>query len=181
MVLMQLDIQKKLGTEFWTNVYHLEFVGTSQDQTAVDGIIAAERSIHSNFVNFVSARVKEAGSPHGYSQIIPLTGYGSYVFGGQDALPMFNVLRVDFSPVIGMPSRKYLRTLFTEAAVTGSEFIAEYVTFVQDHYMNAILQSPAPRNDHGFDLVSGSVKTTVAMRQLRRGSKRKIRPVIPVA
>lgn len=175
----QIDIQKKLGTEYWTNVYHVARSNQAAAAAAADFWVGIERSIHSEDVQFVSYRVAPFPGPS-EGTIYPIGLFGSRPTA--DSLPLFNVLRVDFPAPTGRPSRKYYRLpvregdqangSFTSAAMT--DFINQFVATFEDPDSAGLIDVD------GQLLTSATPMITVGMRQLRRGSKRRLQPVIPV-
>jgi hypothetical protein len=180
MPLYQLDIQKEIGTYFYTNVYHLEGSSIAGLDAVVGGIVAAERQICTPSVNFISTRVKEAGTAYGFASIRPLTGTGAYATSSAQDLPLYNTVRVDMAPGIGPLNRKYLRTGLREDMVYGTVLEPAYITAVQTLYVNTLANASELRTIRGENVVGFTLKTLVQMRQMRRGSKRKLLPVIPL-
>ncbi len=179
-MLFQVDIQKTMANEYWTNVYHCN----SPDQAAAvvfaQDIVEVERDIHGVGVAFTSMRVRPFPGPSEGS-IIALGGTGERA--GGLWLPLFNVCRVDFPVAIGRPSRKYYRLPITEGEVEYNSFTPAFVAAIQLALDNWFLApGPDPLCDvDGQPLTRAVVMSTVGMRQLRRGSKRKLEPVIPIA
>lgn len=183
MPLFQLDIQKQDlqgETEFWTNVYHLQLDGYD-DLGPPAAIVAAERAIHSGYVAFVSFRLKQALTPFGYSRIVALAGPGEYVVGSTQLLPLYSTMRVDMGVSIGLPIRKYLRTGVSEFESDGRNWKSDYIATVASQYANVVSHLPEIRNPAGDAITGYAVKVPVQMRQLRRGSKRRLNPIIPTA
>lgn len=176
MALWQIDVEKVLGTEYWTNVYHVD--ATSQADAATQGLAIAlyEQDLHNVDINLTKYRVSPFPGPS-EGTIYPLNLPGQGPDG--DRLPLFNVLRVDFAVTTGRPSRKYYRIGITEgeqvdgrltdAAREGYEAVV--LAFVNDpdiHYVDV----------DGQPIVQGTVYPLVGMRQLRRGTRRRTTPVI---
>lgn len=178
----QIDIQKGSGPDnYWTNVYHLQVDSYAEAEEKTYDIVDYEKSIHTAYVDFLSARIKQVGTAFGVSRILPLTGNGVYPHGTGDILPPFNTLRVDFGVTLGLPGRKYLRVYPSESMITGSNFNDAYLVAVQDNYANLLVAITGFVSPDGLDYTSGVAKKPIQMRQLRRGSKRKAKPVIPLA
>jgi hypothetical protein len=90
---------------------------------------------------------------------------------------------MDMPAPTGRPSRKYWRLPLEEAAVLNGQVEPTFVTAWQGH-VNDYFASPASAGVIDVDgqlLVSGTIMAPVGMRQLRRGSRRRVTPVIPVA
>jgi hypothetical protein len=176
----QVDVQKRLGAEYWTNVYHCARSTQESAKLFADGVITLEKLMHHNTVEFVSYRVAPYPGP-AEGTIIPIGGFGTG--GAGSYLPLFNVLRVDFPAPTGRPSRKYWRLPLEEASIINGDVEPTLVTAYQGH-INNYFASPASAGMIDVDgqlLVSGRVMAAVGMRQLRRGSRRRITPVIPVS
>jgi hypothetical protein len=92
-------------------------------------------------------------------------------------LPLFNVLRVDFSAVQGRPSRKYLRGVLTESDVVGPNIEIAALGEFQVAYADAMLGMAEYVDVDGEQFSAAACLRPVGMRQLRRGSRRS--PVLP--
>jgi hypothetical protein len=176
----QVDVQKRLGTEYWTNVYHCARSNQESAKLFAEGVIALERILHQNIVAFISYRVAPFPGPS-EGTIVPIGLFGT---GGTNTyLPLFNVLRVDFPAPTGRPSRKFYRLPLAEnAQIDGNiepTLVAAYQVHVDNYFASP--DSAGMIDVDGQLLVSGRVMPPVGMRQLRRGSRRRITPVIPVA
>lgn len=179
MALFAVDIQKDDSKGyFWTNQYHVEAGDYSAALTIGVEIADIERTIHTTRVAYNSIRVKQPLTPFGVSIIQPLSGYGTYAATGGDVLPYWNVVRCDFGVSLGLPSRKYLRTLMDEAMIYGYSLSNGYRDLIAANYVTPLLQLNGLRSNHDQVFLEGVVKPDVAMRQMRRGSKRRARPVI---
>lgn len=173
----QIDIQKRLGTEFWTNVWHVARSTQAAAQTAASAIVELERGLHTTDVEFTSYRVAPFPGP-AEGTIIPigLTGVQNAV----NYIPLFNVMRVDFPAPTGRPSRKYWRLPVSEVMIENGVFTPAMVTAYQSN-IDSYFASPGSAGLIDVDgqlLVSGRVIPSVGMRQLRRGSRRRLQPII---
>jgi hypothetical protein len=176
----QIDIQKQLNTEYWTNVYHCASASQAAAKIVAEEIIILERQMHRQVVTFVSYRVAPYPGPS-EGTIIPIGQPG--LLTGTLHLPLFNVLRVDFPAPVGRPSRKYYRLPIGEDDQTdGNINEATRLTFQSyvDDFFTTVASDSLIDVD-GQVLSSGRVMKAVGMRQLRRGSRRRLLPVIPVA
>lgn len=177
MAVWKIDIEKQLGTEFWTNVYHVEQSGQLAAASAGQLIANQEQNLHHPAVTVTRMRVSLAGEGN-EGTIYPLNLPGE----GNDGqyLPLFNVLRVDFGVASGRPSRKYYRLPVVETVVENGSFTTAYLSAIQV-YLDALL---APVNQinlcdvDGQVIVSAAPFRPVGMRQLRRGSRRRTQPVL---
>jgi hypothetical protein len=173
MVLHQVDIEKSTnsGNVRWSNRYIINVASIGAGFPIASQIKDAERDIHSGAILFEQLRIglfPIVGS--GGGAIVPLGVPGNRVTSG-DFLPLFNVARCDFGTLQGRPSRKYLRVGITEADTGGMEISGALLTAMQA-YVLAMLDLPEFVDVDGETFVSGVAKPTIAMRQLRRGSKK---------
>lgn len=181
MPLFSLDIQKSLRGEFWTNRYILNadtLLAATPDAVL---IVEAERAITIADVQFVSYRISDQIKGTDQYIVVPIGTFGLRVTSTQ-ALPLFDVLRVDFGVGLGRPSRKYLRGVLSEQDQTNyGELDLAAVTYFTNNYATPVKDVAGYVDVDGQDITSGRVYGQVGMRQLRRGSKRKEKPVIPVS
>lgn len=95
------------------------------------------------------------------------------------ALPLFNVVRVDFRTSSGRPSRKYLRILLVPADVAGSGgILPSTVGYVTTDYSEPMALDTRFVDVDGEAFTGFTTYNMIAMRQLRRGSKRRLQPII---
>jgi hypothetical protein len=173
MVLFQADIEKSTnsGNVRWSNRYIINVASTAEGLAIASQIKNAERDIHSGAILFEQLRVGPfpiVGAGGGAIQ--PLGVPGNRVTSG-DFLPLFNVARCDFGTLIGRPSRKYLRVGITEADTGGMEISGTLLAAMQT-YVVVMLDMLEFVDVDGQSFISGVAKPTIAMRQLRRGSKK---------
>lgn len=176
MALYKVDVQKRVGAEYWTNVYWVDSsdLGAAGDSAA--DIVAAEVACHGTGVTFDKLRISLAGSP-GTFVTTGLTGNGTHTLEGT-MLPLFNTLNIDFTPEVGRTSKKYLRGCMGEGDIEFDEVSAAILANQADDYITAILAVAGICDEDGNPFVTGFAKDKVGMRQLRRGSKRRTAPVI---
>jgi len=180
MTLFTVDVQKMQGTEYWTNRYVVNDVSLGEASLAGQIIAEHEQRIHTQNVRIDKFRVRPL-APGGDAYIIVPFGFDGAYDGGalNTQLPLFNCVRVDWQVAQGRPSRKYFRTGLTESMVVGATLEEAYRAFVD-------LSMEDMRSDLGGKYVdvdgqainSATVLPAVAMRQLRRGSKRRLQPII---
>jgi hypothetical protein len=174
MALYQVDIEKALGTESWTNVYHVDAASAGAAAAQAALIIAAEIPVHCTIVNFVAHRVRLAGSGH-VGSVTTVNTPGTRTI-PTNMLPMFNVVRADFANGAARPARKYLRGgLLTGDVDPGFLLKAATITLFQT-YCNSLMSLGTLRDPQGRTLSSGAPRAVIAMHQLRRGNRQ--RPVI---
>lgn len=175
MPLWTVDIEKQLGLEFWTNRYILNSADLASATAVGAQIVTAERTIHTTDVNFNRYRVADLDPLTDIFTITPI-GLTGGVTKSTDYLPLFNVLRVDFGVEQGRPSRKYLRLPIQESQQVDFAFTPGFLAFVQTNYVDAMLGISQYVDVDGQNIINGAPKESVAMRQLRRGSKRRVTP-----
>lgn len=177
MALWQIDIEKVLNGEYWTNRYIVDDVGAATPITLAGFLIAGERSFHEDVVEFTKARVATFPVSNGAYTILPINLFGQLTT-ANNRMPLFNVFRVDLQLGVGRPSRKYYRCPVMEddqidGNVTSAK-LGTLTTLVQDMINDCAGQLVDPGGDV---ITTASVAGAVGMRQLRRGSKRT--PILP--
>lgn len=172
----KVDIQKRVGAEYWTNVYWVNASDLGAAGDAAADIVDAEVAIHGTGVTFDKLRVSTVGSP-GVFISTGLSGTGTHTLEGT-MLPLFNTLNIDFTPEFGRTSKKYLRGCMGEGDIEFDEVSTGILTTQADTYITAILAVAGICDEDGNSFVTGFPKDKVGMRQLRRGSKRRAAPVI---
>lgn len=171
----RLTIEKMYQGEYWTNVYYLAGdIGASGSDAA--DIIAAEQAIHMNTVLFTKARLDDNTEDTDVFATITINEFGARDPSGVQMLPLFNVLRVDFSAGGGRPSRKYLRGCLVETFVNFNTIESAQVTFFDTNYADVVSAVASYVDVDGDPISAGTVYPFVGMRQLRRGSKKKTTP-----
>jgi len=177
MALYQVDIEKQLDTEFWTNVYHVDVTDLSNAIGAGTTLVNIERTIHLDAVTFTKFRVRPYPSSGNTGTIVPVgelgqnTGQGAYI-------PLWNTLNVVFGVATGRPSRKYLKLPIPEASQTNGTFIQAFLDDWQEQYADAMQALDFLVDVDGQNILTVRVQPKVGMRQLRRGSKRRLQPII---
>ena len=175
--LWQVDIEKVLGTEYWTNVYYV--AATSLTDAAIEAakIKEIERGVHQTEVGFTKYRVRGVG---GEGNIGTAFAIGQNGLSAEEApyLPLFCVARFDLTVVAGRPSRKYLRLPLNRLTSANGALEAATQTFLQSNYAAPLAALESLRDENGNDIIAVNVHPFIAMRQLRRGSKRRTQPVL---
>lgn len=180
MALWQLDIEKVLLGEYWTNRYIIDGPNMADALISANIVYEAERDITKSVVTFTKYRVSDGLPNTDVYQIVNLNTVGTVAPDG-NMLPLFNVVRVDFNTTGGgRPSRKYLRLpLYTTEVGAGGALAAGILGGVGTEYADVLAGLTAYVDVDGQQIVSGSVWPFVGMRQLRRGSKRREEEIIP--
>lgn len=182
MPVYQVDIEKTMvlntgNTYYWTNSYH---VVAGDQVTAVNhgnSIVVMEKAIHAANQTFTKMRVRNVSVLGMSPTIVVLSGPGGRT-APADQLPAYCTARIDFGKAVGRPCRKYLRINIGELEQTNGILSAALITALTNNYMNPLVALGVVADPSGDIIVNGSIITPVQMRQLRRGSKRKVGPVI---
>lgn len=173
---VRLTVEKEFNGEFWTNVYWINEATVAGAMPAAAEIVGAERAIHWNQVLFTRYRVDDAVKNTDNYVTGIINGMGQVAFDSQ-SMPLFVVLRVDFTVAGSRPSRKYLRGCLQESNVDGPiNLVAASVNAWQNLYADRVANVATFGDVDGQDITAGRVHPRVAMRQLRRGSKKKVTP-----
>lgn len=174
MARFQVDIEKRLGSEFWTNVWQIEAPDLANAVLTAGAIVSAERVAHSTAVTFTRHRVSSVAQGDGIYAITPIGLQGQANTG--DLLPLFNTLRLDFTAPVGRPSRKYFRGCLGEAIISGDAVnTSVFVGFANEVFD---LFSPDGTqtgvvDPQGEPLNAVVVWPFVQMRQLRRSRRKR--------
>lgn len=175
MPLFDVDIEKRLNSEFWTNRYivNADSLGTAIGIAQI--IVSAEQEFHGTPVTFTRYRVASTVVGDGVYTVQPIGQQGARALPGQ-LLPLFNTLRMDFNAVSGRPSRKYYRGVLTEDDINGDtvntgNFVggAGSITAL----FTTVEEPQGIVDPQGERLVATVVWPFVQMRQLRRSKRRR--------
>lgn len=179
-MVVKVDIQKVRSAMYWTNRYLLDVDDPGDVSLAmVTEIAEREQNFHASTVTIISARVSDMVEGTDNFYIYPLNLVGSQSDGGEPVAG-FITLRVDFGVGPGRPCRKYYRTYVGEDKTTGGSWAATHVAAVQTVMTNMIALIPTLCDPQGNHWVNAAVKSNLQMRQLRRGTRKKLEPVIPL-
>lgn len=177
MPLFQIDIEKRLDSEFWTNRYVVDTADLNEAAVVAGRIVDREEAIHNDLITFTQARVRDFDPTTDVFINLPLGTTGERNVLGAP-IPLFNVARVDFGVITGRPSRKYLRIGLTEADITGQNIVTDLLNLIDTAYAQPMLSEVAFVDVDGQDIVNAVVFAPISMRQLRRGSRRRTQPVL---
>lgn len=175
MAQFQIDIEKRLGSEFWSNVYQVWSQDLANAQQMGALITAAERTFHSAQVTFTRFRASSVAIGDGIYSITAV-GQPGLRNPNDTLLPLFNTLRFDFTAATGRPSRKYYRGVLYEGDIAGDA--VNTANFVAGSNEIADLFQTDPMTNGIVDpqqelLTSLIVWPFVQMRQLRRSRRRR--------
>lgn len=174
MARFQVDVEKRLGSEFWTNVWQVQ-AGTLAEATVVAAaIVQAEREGHSSSVTFTRYRTSSVAQGDGVYAITPIGQVG--LIGTDLLLPLFNTLRMDFTAPTGRPSRKFFRGCLGEGNINGEA--VNTVPFLTMSLSIADLFAETSEQDgivdpQGEFFTGIVIHPFVQMRQLRRSRRKR--------
>ena len=178
MALFSIDIEKFYLAEYWTNRYIVNASDLATADTYGHQIVEFERAIHVAVVQFTKLRTADAIEGNDVYKITPLGLNGARSASGAP-IPLFNVVRCDFSVATGRPSRKYLRLPLMVGEVSGNTIASGVIGLVNVDYVEPLVAAGFYVDVDGQPIIDGTTMLNVGMRQLRRGSKRKLTPVLP--
>jgi hypothetical protein len=161
--------------EYWTNRYFTSDAWTAAG-TTMDALVAAHRPVLFDTAFITKIRVDDGVEDTDNFDTVSVNLAGTYAIAGLNPLPFWNVARVDFDVAGGgRPSRKYLRGILTEQNCNFTALESGLTTLLNT-YADAVVATGAIIDPQGNDFVDGVVWPMPAMRQLRRGSKKKVIP-----
>jgi len=164
-----------LFPEYWTNIYWVNALDMPTAQAVVPALINAEKALYTNVVTITKARVDDGVPGTDVFSTSIHNVVGTRATPASEMMPLFVVLRVDFGSLDGgRPSRKYLRGVLWETDGTHASLNAPLLTLAANYGLAVV--GTAVCDPQGFDLNSAAPWSAPAMRQLRRGSKRKVIP-----
>lgn len=174
MALYSLDIEKRLGTEFWTNRYILDADTAGNASNLGQAIVMSELAFHSDLVTFTRFRVSTMAEGDEVYAIIPINQAGQRT-ANDDLMPLFNTLRMDFTATSGRPSRKFYRGVLYSNDCNGDAVSSDFTAFAADiegHFKG--VEDPVGIVDPQSQLLTNAVvHPFVQMRQLRRGTRKR--------
>lgn len=182
MPIYQLDIQKQFETEFWTNVYYVDAPALLDARDTGPYFLTAERTFHASLVNFTAVRVRSVQQGDDEYVTNSITLPGLVPTQNADLLPLFNVVRVDLPVSTGRPSRKFYRGVLRDAdaqsRVVNPAKRDQIQQALNDLLADLNAVGVAWTDLDGQPITGAAVQVPVAMRQLRRGSRRRLNPII---
>lgn len=179
MPLFNLQIEKELNGEFWVNRYIVELDDLTQAVLIGNTITGFELAVHLDVVTFTKYRVSDIDPATDAFVIVPIGQQGQRAIGANQYLPLWNVFRVDFPAGVGRPSRKYVRGPVLESDSVNGVLEPATVAFMNANYGTPLGDLPEFVDVDGTGLGTGITQANVAMRQLRRGSRRRTTPILP--
>lgn len=177
MPLYKVALRKAIGAPFtrkWSNTYYVDRVDlAAAAEAALLLWTEGERLFHSEGVYCYERYINLVGDPPGSPGNV--FGMGSGIQRGAltgwnpaQALPLFNVVRVDFGVLGSRPSRKFYRLGLQETSIENGQLLAAYNTLITDTCGNMAAASYTVDVD-GESWVSAVVKG-ITSRRLGRDS-----------
>jgi hypothetical protein len=180
-MVVKVDVQKTRGGLYWTNRWLLALASPADVSNAmVTAICNEEAQLHATTVTIISVRVSDMVEGTDNFFIYPKNIPGT-VTDVADPMPGFVTLRCDFGVGPGRPLRKYWRTYVGEGQTTGGVWAPSYVSVATDRMEELLTLVPSICDPQGNVATSVAVKSALQMRQLRRGTRKPLTPVIPVS
>jgi|SRR5215212_1533299 len=178
----QIDIEKSAlnpggQTVFWTNVYHCNAADQAAAVVIGNSLVVLEKTVHAANTTFTKMRTNNVLDDGMSGTITPLTGVGGRTT-PSDFLPMYCVARVDQGKATGRPNRKYLRVFVGEGEQSNGLIGTTLLTLLNNSYGAPMVAMGVICDEAGRLIINSQAISAVQMRQLRRGSKRRITPVI---
>lgn len=187
MAIFQIDIEKKalagVSTgEFWTNRYLVQAATLSDAVLYAPNLYNMERDIHTGATGFTKCNVRDVDPSTDIYSTIPLNFTGTYGGGiPEDLLPAMLVMRVDLGVATGRPSRKYYHLMLGEGSQSNGGWNAAVLADVGGNWTSLLAAAGTALlcDPQGAEIVSAAPKLEVTVHQFRRGSKRKLQPILP--
>lgn len=177
MAIWQLDIEKNLGTEYWTNVYYCNQPDQAGAVAAANFVAAQEQDFHLQAVQFTKFRVRPYPAGGASGTVYPLGYQGERI--ATDYLPLFNTVNVILAVAVGRPSRKYYRCPLDVEDNNGGNLAPASLAYF-NAAIGEVFAAGSPANlcdESGQPILASGVVPTIGMRQLRRGSRRRVAPI----
>jgi hypothetical protein len=174
----KLITQKFFGSEYWVNDYYFTATDLDDADSKAQPIVDAEIATHLVGITFDMYRISTVEPDDGIFRNFSVLAACTAV-GGGDILALFNCARVDFPAAVGRAGRKYLRGVLSEGGVAFDTLGSGTRIAINDSYANPLRLLGYLEKPNGTLLVDAVVHPKLAMRQLRRGSRRRTTPIIP--
>ena len=179
MALWNVDIEKLYAGEYWTNRYIVSALTLADAATVAESILDLEQNIHRTIVLFTKVRTSDQTPNTDVYRVRSVNEFGELEIAEGQRLPLWNVLRVDFSTGSGRPSRKYLRLPIYEGDIVDGQFNSGFMSTMGTGYSVPLLAVTGFEDVDGEAFTESTVMPFMAMRQLRRGSKRRTTAILP--
>lgn len=188
MPIFQVDIEKRAVAgastgEYWTNRYLLQTTDLDAAADHANRIVNVELDIHTPAALLTKASVRDLDPATDLFRTITINSLGTYgTSAPTDLLPAMLVVRVDFTVSSGRPSRKYYHLMLGDDNQAQGFWSAGVLADVQGN-MDSLIEMGENRvplcDPQSFAILSAAPMPIVTVHQFRRGSKRKLVPVLP--
>lgn len=175
---MRITVEKHwpAGNLYWSNVYYSNAADPVAAVPDAGAAVAAERPLYPSWITITKARIDDNVPMSDVSHTLIYNLGGLRAGQSGDPMPAWVVARVDFQVGLsGRPSRKYLRFVLHEGDTSATELNPAMLAMLQT-YANAIIDAPGIVDVDGQIFNGGAPFRGPAMRQVRRGSKKKVIP-----
>jgi hypothetical protein len=170
-----VEFYDTVSAEYWTNRYFTSDPYTAAGDT-IDALVAAHLPMLLNNCILTKVRVDDNVPDTDNFDTVGFNAAGTRTVGADHRYPLFNTVRVDFDVSGGgRPSRKYLRGALLEGDVNFTTLTSAIIT-PANTFADAIVAIGTIVDPQGNAFLDGVVWPAPQMRQLRRGSKKKITP-----
>jgi hypothetical protein len=176
MGVFQVDIQTDYYGEFISNRYFVDEPGLAE--AAAIGVAIA--NLHAKLlppsvkIDAIRASTPAPADNQFFTSPVNIPGTRAAT---SQTMPEFCRYRVDFQIGYRRPLRKFLLVPFEEDS-EGSSFTGGAVARVINDYINPLIALASVCSAEGLPVINGSLNARIGMRQLRRGSKRRLQPII---
>lgn len=173
----RITIEKYMAavSEYWVNVYWVSALDMPTALAKVTPLVNAEKALYGAGVTITKSRVDDGDPNTDVSTTVVHNIAGTRTGMTGDQLPLWVTARVDFSATDGgRPSRKYLRGVLWETETSMTTLIAGMSTLLANYGLAVVSEGVC--DPQGFDLTVAAPFMSPQMRQLRRGSKKKVIP-----
>lgn len=174
----KLQVEKFLpqAGEYWVNTYNILAAWDSPAAfVAANAVVAAEQSLHLTNVIITKFRISDDILQTNNFRTTVVNQAGTRQIQG-DLMPLFVTARLDLSTGSGYPNRKYYRGVLLESETSFTTFTNAFiVTF--GVFGGALLGIPELCTLNNVPFTQSRPALSPAMRQLRKGSKKRPIPL----
>lgn len=170
----KLQVEKFLPAagEFWVNTYNLVAAWDSNVAFAAAlAVVDAEQTLHLTNVIITKFRLSDDVPLTNNFRSTVVNRLGTRQIQG-DLMPLFVTARLDLSTGVGYPNRKYYRGVLLESETTFTTFLQSFISTF-GVFGDALLAIPELCTRNNVTFVQSRPALSPAMRQLRKGSKKK--------
>lgn len=174
MARFQIDIEKRLASEFWSNVYQIQAPDLANAEAFGQFLVTAERASTGTPVLFTRYRTSSVAMNDGVYAITTINQNGQRTM--NSILPLFNTLRLDLNTSPGRPSRKYYRAMLDEFDISGDVITTTPflpLTLALSDLFAETAEMTGLVDPQGQLFNSITIHPFVQMRQLRRSRRKR--------